>query len=191
MRPLISFVHISLDGFVAGPNGEMNWININDEIFRHVEKRIGQTDTALYGRVTFDLMEGYWPTAADKPNASEHDRNHSRWYKEAHKLVMSRSMKDTERADTTIISDKLVENINAIKAQPGTEILVFGSPSATHALMEAGLIDGYWLFVNPVILGKGIPLFTGTQENVKLELVSTHRFACGVTELSYKNADIR
>lgn len=189
MRPLISFVHISLDGFVAGPNGEMSWITINDEIFRQVEKRIGQTDTALYGRVTFDMMEGYWPTAADKPGATEHDHNHSRWYKQAHKLVMSRTMKKTERTDTTIINDKLVESINAIKAQPGTEILVFGSPSATHALIEAGLIDGYWLFVNPVILGKGIPLFTGKQEHVKLDLVSTHQFASGVTELNYKTAD--
>lgn len=185
MRPLISFVHISLDGFVAGPNGEMNWITINDEIFRQVEKRIGQTDTALYGRVTFDMMEGYWPTAADKPGATEHDRNHSRWYKQAHKLVMSRSMKDTKRADTTIINDKLVESINTIKSQPGTEILVFGSPSTTHALIEAGLIDGYWLFVNPVMIGKGIPLFDGSQGESKLELIGSHTFACGVTELNY------
>ena len=64
MRKLISFMHISLDGFVAGPNGEMNWVKINDEIFNHVEKRISVTDTAMYGRVTFGMMEAYWPTAA-------------------------------------------------------------------------------------------------------------------------------
>lgn len=189
MRPLISFVHISLDGFVAGPKGEMNWITINDEIFRQVEKRIGQTDTALYGRVTFDMMEGYWPTAADKPGATEHDHNHSRWYKQTHKLVMSRSMQGIDRSDVTIISDNLADRIRKIKKEAGTEILVFGSPSATHALIEAGLIDGYWLFVNPVILGKGISLFTGKQEHVKLGLVSTHQFASGVTELNYKTAD--
>jgi dihydrofolate reductase len=63
-------MHISLDGFVAGPNGEMNWIKVDEEIFDHVGKRVGQTDTALYGRVTYDMMEGYWPTAADKPNPS-------------------------------------------------------------------------------------------------------------------------
>jgi dihydrofolate reductase len=185
MRPLISFMHISLDGFVAGPNGEMNWININPEIFDHVEKRIGETDTALYGRVTFDMMEGYWPTAADKPNASQHDKNHSRWYKQAHKIVMSHSMKYTDRADVTIIGDDLTDRIKAIKAQAGTEILVFGSPSSTHALIQAGLIDGYWLFVNPVILGKGIPLFDGSQGETKLELISSRSFACGVNELNY------
>lgn len=185
MRPLISFMHISLDGFVAGPNGEMNWININPEIFDHVEKRIGKTDTALYGRVTFDMMEGYWPTAADKPNASKHDINHSRWYKQAHKIVISHSMRGTDRSDVTVISDQLSDRIKEIKARPGKEILVFGSPSATHALMQAGLIEGFWMFVNPVILGKGIALFDGSQGETKLELLGSRTFACGVTELNY------
>lgn len=185
MRNLISFMHISLDGYVAGPNGEMHWININPEIFDHVEKRIGETDTALYGRITFDMMEGYWPTAADKPNASTHDINHSRWYKQAHKLVMSRSMQGMDRSDVTIINEQLADHIGKIKAQDGNEILVFGSPSATHALIQAGLIDGYWLFVNPVILGKGIPLFDGSQGETKLELIGSRSFACGVNELNY------
>ena len=70
-------MHISLDGFVAGPNGEMNWIKADDEIFDHVEKRISRGDTALYGRITFDMMESYWPTAADKLNPTSHDINHS------------------------------------------------------------------------------------------------------------------
>ncbi|MCW4468547.1 dihydrofolate reductase family protein [Flavobacterium sp. MFBS3-15] len=73
MRKIISFMHISLDGFVGGPNGEMDWIAINKEIFDHVEKRINTGDTALYGRITYDMMESYWPTAADKPDASTHD----------------------------------------------------------------------------------------------------------------------
>ncbi|MFL5810934.1 MAG: dihydrofolate reductase family protein, partial [Flavisolibacter sp.] len=88
MRKLISFVHISLDGFVAGPNREMNWIKVNDEIFDFVGQRIQQTDTALYGRVTYEMMEGYWPTAGDEPGASKHDIEHSRWYKQAGKIVL-------------------------------------------------------------------------------------------------------
>lgn len=186
MRKIISFMHISLDGFVAGPNGEMDWITINDEIFDFVEKRIGKGDTALYGRVTFQMMESYWPTAADKPNATRHDINHSRWYEDSHKIVLSKTLKEKDYKNTTIISENLTESINAIKQTPGNEILLFGSPSATHALMQQNLIDGYWLFVNPIILGNGIPLFTDQTTKTKLKLVSSHPFASGVTELSYE-----
>lgn len=185
MRKIISFMHISLDGFVAGPNGEMDWITINEEIFDHVGQRISQTDTALYGRVTYEMMENYWPTAADKPNASKHDKEHSQWYSQAHKIVLSQRLKGTSLSNTTIISDSLTEHINSIKNQPGGEILLFGSPTATHAMLEQNLIDGYWLFVNPVILGQGIPLFANIKEKTKLKLVNTKAFDCGVTELSY------
>ena len=185
MRKIISFMHISLDGFVAGPNGEMNWIKVDEEIFDHVGKRIGETDTALYGRATYEMMENYWPTAGDEPGASKHDIGHSKWYKRAHKIVLSKTMKDTSLANTTIISDNLADRINEIKKQPGTEILLFGSPTATHALIQLGLIDGYWLFVNPIILGRGIPLFTDIKEKIKLNLLTTRPFTSGVTELNY------
>ncbi|WP_332736208.1 dihydrofolate reductase family protein [Flavihumibacter sp.] len=185
MRKIISFMHISLDGFVAGPNGEMDWIKADEEIFSYVGKRISEGDTSLYGRVTFQMMEGYWPTAADKPNATRHDIEHSRWYSQVHKVVLSRTMKDADLANTTIISDNLAEKINEIKQQAGEDILLFGSPTATHALIQLNLIDGYWLFVNPIILGEGIPLFTGIKDRIKLNLLNTKQFACGVTELNY------
>lgn len=185
MRNIISFMHISLDGFVAGPNGEMDWITVNNEIFDHIEKRIGKGNAALYGRVTYGMMESYWPTAADKPNASRHDINHSKWYENAHKIILSKTMKGTDLKNTTIISDNISENIKKIKQQSGEEILLFGSPTATHALMEQDLIDGYWLFVNPVILGRGIPLFKDSGSKTKLNLVGTHQFSSGVTELNY------
>lgn len=178
-------MHISLDGFVAGPNGEMDWIKVNEEIFTHVGKRISEGDTSLYGRVTYQMMENYWPTAADKPNATRHDIEHSRWYSTVHKVVLSKTMKDAVLPNTTIISGNLAGRIQEIKQQDGKEILVFGSPSATHALMQLDLIDGYWLFVNPVILGKGIPLFANINGKTKLNLVSTRPFSCGVTELNY------
>ena len=178
-------MHISLDGFVAGPKGEMNWIKVDEDIFDHVGRRIGETDTALYGRATYEMMEGYWPTAGDKPNASKHDIDHSRWYKKAHKVVLSKTMKDASLPNTTIISDNLADSINEIKQKAGSEILLFGSPTATHALMQLDLIDGYWLFVNPIILGQGIPLFTNIKDKIKLQLVTTRQFTSGVTELSY------
>lgn len=186
MRKIISFMHISLDGFVAGPNGEMNWIKVDEEIFDYVGRRISEGDTALYGRVTYQMMESYWPTAGNKPNASKHDIEHSKWYASVHKVVLSRTMKGADLPNTTIISDDIAGSIHAIKQQPGSDIAVFGSPSATHALIQLGLIDGYWLFVNPVILGQGIPLFTNIHEKIKLNLLPvTRQFACGVTELNY------
>ena len=178
-------MHISLDGFVAGPNGEMDWITVNEEIFTHVGKRISETDTALYGRVTYQLMESYWPTAADKPNATRHDIEHAAWYSKVHKVVLSGTMKDSVLPNTTFIGDNLTDRIPAIKQQAGNEILLFGSPGATHSLLQLNLIDGYWLFVNPILLGTGIPLFAGIQHKTKLNLLGTRSFACGVTELNY------
>lgn len=185
MRKLISFMHISLDGFVAGPNGEMNWIKVDEEIFDHVGKRIGETDTALYGRVTYEMMQNYWPNAGKQPGASKHDIEHSGWYSKAHKIVLSKTMKGASLTNTTIISNDLSKEINEIKQGAGSEILVFGSPTATHSLIQQNLIDGYWLFVNPVVLGEGIPLFTNIKDKIKLKLLTTHQFTSGVTELNY------
>jgi len=188
MRKVISFMHVSLDGFVAGPNGEMNWIKIDQEIFDHVGKRISKGDTALYGRATYEMMESYWPTAADKPTATKHDIEHSKWYSQVHKVVLSKTMKGAGLTNTTIISDNLSEHINEIKQsnQGGDEdILLFGSPTATHSLMQLNLIDGYWLFVNPMILGQGIPLFEGIKGKTTLKLLTTRQFTSGVTELNY------
>ncbi|MDB5019581.1 MAG: hypothetical protein JWQ28_708 [Pedobacter sp.] len=185
MRRIISFMHISLDGFVAGPNGEMNWIKVDEEIFDYVGKRISEGDTALYGRVTYQMMENYWPKAGEKPEASKHDIDHSKWYNKAHKVVLSRTMKEERLPNTTIISDNLSDEINEIKQQAGNDILLFGSPTATHSLIQQNLIDGYWLFVNPIVLGRGIPLFVDIKEKIKLELLNTRQFTCGVTELNY------
>lgn len=185
MRKLISFMHISLDGFVAGPNGEIDWIKVNEEIFDHVGKRIGMTDTAMYGRATYQMMESYWPTAGNSPKASKHDIEHSRWYSNVHKVVLSKTMSSAGLTNTTVINNDLVNRINKIKQQPGSEILLFGSPTATHALLQLGLIDGFWLFVNPVVLGKGIPLFTDIREKIKLQLLKSKQFECGVVEVSY------
>ena len=185
MRKIISFMHISLDGFVAGPNGEMNWINVDEEIFDFVGKRISECETALYGRVTFQMMENYWPTAGKKPTATKHDIQHSRWYSKVQKLVLSTTMKSENFANTKIISNNLTATLNEIKKQAGSDILLFGSPTATHSLIQLNLIDGYWLFVNPVILGRGISLFAGISEKIKLNLLTTQQFASGVTELNY------
>ena len=185
MGKIISFMHISLDGFVAGPNGAMDWIKVDEEIFDYVGKRIGESDTALYGRVTYQMMESYWPTAADQPAASKHDIEHSKWYSKVQKVVLSKTLKNEGLTNTKVISKNLSETINEIKQQASNEVLLFGSPTATHSLIQQDLIDGYWLFVNPIILGKGIPLFVDIKEKIKLKLLSTQQFTCGVTTLNY------
>lgn len=181
-------MHISLDGFVAGPKGELNWAKVDGEIFDFVGKRISQTDTAMYGRVTYELMESYWPTAGAKPNATQHDIDHSKWYAKAGKIVLSKTMKGMSLPNTKIISENLSDQVHDIKqSQTGgsDDILLFGSPTATHVLLEQNLIDGFWLFVNPIVLGKGISLFKDIKERIKLKQLSTHQFDCGVTELNY------
>ncbi|TCC98017.1 dihydrofolate reductase family protein [Pedobacter psychroterrae] len=186
MRNLIFFMHTSLDGFVAGLNGEMNWIKFDDELFDFVGTMTDKADTALYGRVTYEMMQSYWPTAAEQPNASKHDKEHSAWYSKVSKIVLSKTMNEKGLDNTTIISGQLADNINEIKNQDGKNILIFGSPRASHSLLGQGLIDEFWLFVNPVLLGQGIPLFKNVVETTQLKLIESKTFSCGVIALHYE-----
>ena len=185
MRNLIFFMHTSLDGFVAGLNGEMDWIKLDDDMFDFVATMTDNADTALYGRVTYQLMESYWPKAGEQPNATKHDIEHSRWYNKVSKVVLSKTINETGLSNTKVISDQLKDNINKIKKQEGKNILIFGSPTASHSLLSLGLIDEFWLFVNPILLGQGKPLFKDINENIKLKLAETKTFACGVIALHY------
>ncbi len=185
MRKVIISEHITLDGFAGGPNGEMDWIRFDDEMFDFVATFTDEADTALYGRVTYQMMDSYWPAAADKPNATKHDMEHSRWYNQVEKVVLSRTMHDKKKDKTTFVGDNIRQEIIALKEKPGKNILIFGSPAAVHSLLEYNLIDEYWLFVNPIILGQGIPLFANVKDRVKLKWLETKEFPCGVTALHY------
>jgi len=185
MRKLVLFMHTSLDGFVAGPNGEMDWINVDEEIFDYAGQRTNEADTALYGRVTYQMMESYWPTAAQLPTATKHDVEHSKWYNKVAKVVLSKTMKETSLTNTKIIDGNLAAEIVKLKQDAGKDILMFGSPTAAHSLMTEKLIDDYWLFVNPVLLGRGIPLFNGVKEKSALKLVESNIFSSGVVCLHY------
>ncbi len=185
MGDLTLFMHTSLDGFGAGINGQMDWIHVDEEIFDDGAERIYATDIALYGRKTFQLMESYWPTAADQPNATKHDIEHSKWYKHAKKVVLSKTMKEENLINTQVISQNLVDEINKLKQSTEKEILIFGSPTAGHSLMAANLIDGYWLNINPVLLGNGIPVFKDIETKTDLSLVTSKVFSSGVVYLDY------
>ena len=185
MRNLVLFMHVSLDGFVAGPNGELDWAKVDEEIFDYAGERTNQSDMALYGRVTYEMMEAYWPTAADQPEATKHDIEHARWYNRVPKVILSRTMPPSTLPGIKIINVNLSAQINALKQLPGKEIIIFGSPGATHSLMAENLIDDYWLFVNPILLGQGTPLFKDMQQRMTLKLVASHAFTCGVVCLHY------
>jgi dihydrofolate reductase len=185
MKKVVAFLHISLDGFVAGPKGELDWAKVDQSLFEHVGKRISIGDTAIYGRVTYDLMESYWPTAADHPNATQHTIEHSKWYKNVRKIVLSTTMADNPDNNVTVVSDQLTTKINQLKQAPGEEILIFGSPTATQSLMKEGLVDGFWIFLNPVILGKGKRLFEDDGPFLRLKQVSVNPIPSGAIELNY------
>ena len=185
MRNLIFFMHTSLDGFVAGLNGEMDWIKVDEEMFDFVATMTEQADTALYGRVTYEMMQSYWPKAGEQPNASKHDIEHSTWYNRVSKIVLSRTMKETGLQNNTVINDQLSEKINSIKHRGDKNILIFGSPRASQSLLNQGLIDEFWLFVNPIILGQGMPLFKNITGTTKLKFVESKTFTCGVIALHY------
>ncbi len=186
MRRLIFFMHTSLDGFVAGLNGELDWIKIEDEIFDFVDTMTSTSDTALYGRVTYEIMQNYWPNAGEKPNATKHDKTHSAWYNHVNKVVLSTTLSEAGLDNTRVVSNQLKENINNIKNQDGKNILIFGSPGASKSLLNEGLIDEFWLFVNPILLGQGVPLFSGAMETTKLNLLESKTFSCGVIALHYE-----
>jgi len=185
MRKIILSVHVSLDGFVAGPGGEMDWIKLDDEMFDLVGGFTNDADTALYGRVTWEMMDNYWPTAADQPNATKHDIEHSQWYNTVDKLVLSKTMRGKKADKIKFISDNVFSEINSFKQAPGKNVMIFGSPTAAHSLMEYNLIDEYWLFVNPILLGQGIPLFANIKTRINLKPLETKVFSCGVTALHY------
>lgn len=191
MRSLIFFMHASLDGFVAGPKGELNWASVDDELFDFVSTMTDQADTALYGRVTYQMMEAYWPTAGQQPNASKHDKEHAIWYKNVAKVVLSKTLNEAGLKNTKVISENIPENINKLKQSSdggSKNILIFGSPGASHSLLKLGLIDEYWIFVNPILLKEGIPLFKNVPEIIKLKLIESKVFTSGVVALHYRKA---
>lgn len=185
MRKIVLFMHTSLDGFAAGPNGEMDWITVTDDVFDYARARTDAADSALYGRVTYEMMQSYWPTAAEQPKATAHDIEHSAWYNRVDKIVVSRSMQGTKLPNTTAVGANLIDEIQAIKRGPGRDIAMFGSVTTAHALMHANLIDEYWLMVNPVLLGSGLPVFKGIKERVALRTMSSDLLPSGVAALHF------
>lgn len=183
-RNLVSFVHLSLDGYVNGPNGELAWANVVPEIAADVDERLKAVGTVVYGREVYGMMAGYWPTVNGDPDSTGHERTHAAWVEAIPKVVISRSLERAEWNNTTVIREDVVGAVNALKAQPGGPLMVFGSPRLVHVLAGLGLIDEYLIYLNPVTLGGGTPLF-GPGHAATLTLLESKTFAAGVVMLRY------
>jgi len=185
MRKLILVAHTSLDGFVAGPKGELDGFEADEENLQFVCKLTEEADAALFGRISYKLLDSYWPTAKDRANATKGEIAYSNWYNHAKKIVFSKTMTQESLHNMTIISGNISNEIIKIKEQAGKNILIFGSPTVSQSLMQLDLIDNYWIFVNPIIFGQGIALFAGLAKKSKLKLLNTKQFSNGEIALNY------
>ena len=187
MRKIIALMHISLDGFTAGPNGELDWALVDDEMYEYVAARTKTVDTALYGRVTYHMMQGYWPSVPSNPQASPLELEHAHWYENVSKIVFSKTLSHVEAQKTKLVKDHIAEEITTLKQQPGGDMMIFGSPSIVHTFVQLDLIDEYRLTINPIVLGSGIPLFKDVKDRIALKLVEARKFPSGVVGLHYQS----
>jgi dihydrofolate reductase len=182
MRNVVLLMHVSLDGFTAGPNNEMDWIAVDDEMWHYTTTLTDAADTAIFGRVTYGFMESYWPTAAEQPEATQHDIDHARWYNSVPKVVFSKTQMQPGNL-ATLVNGNIAEEIARLKQQPGKNLLMIGSTRLARTFSQLSLIDDYWLNINPVALGSGKPLF---QDRINLKLVESRTFRSGVVGMHYQ-----
>ncbi len=185
MRNIIALAHISLDGFMTDAGGNIDFVVFNDELADHTYPLIGTVDLAVYGRVTYELMQSYWPTAGDAPDAGAHTKSHARWYGGVKKVVASRTLPPSKDPNVRVVGDDIVGALRAEKQAAGGDIMIFGSPTLTRALAAADLVDEWRLTLQPVIVGGGRPLFDKRDSRVRLELRSSKTFGSGVIAAHY------
>jgi dihydrofolate reductase len=184
MRKLIVSNLVSLDGFMAGPQGEIDWFTglADQEFEEYAIQLIGSVDTILFGRVTYQLMAGYWPTASsteDDPRIIEAMNN-------LPKVVFSRTLAKVEWKNSRLVKGDAAEEVAKLKEQPGKHLVIYGSGGLVSALSRRGLIDDYRIFVAPVVLGAGLPMFRGLEQRIPLRLVEVKSFSTGMVMLRYE-----
>jgi dihydrofolate reductase len=185
MRKVILFMHISLDGFTAGPNGEMDWVSADEEAWKDVIDLQSTVDAALFGRVNYQDFESYWPSAATDPSSTQNDIDYAHWIEDIPKIVFSKTMEKVEWKNTRLVKEHIAEEIAKMKQQPGKNLLLFGGASIAQTFMKLGLIDEYRLNVNPVVLGSGQPLFNDIKDRINLKLMNAKTYHSGVVLLHY------
>jgi dihydrofolate reductase len=188
MRKLVLFMHVSLDGFAADTNRGLDWISYDSELQQYADGIVATVGSPVYGRVTYELMAGYWPGVLNNPDASENSKAHAQWVDKATKIVFSRTMKKAEWNNTIVVNDNIAEEINKLKQSSiggSKDLVIFGSPGLAHSFMELDLIDEYQLTLNPVLLGTGIPVYQNIKNKTNLSLVKATPLKSGVVGLHY------
>ena len=177
---------VSLDGYIEGPNREIDWHMVDDELHYHFNQQLKGMGAFLSGRVTYELMAAVWPTADSDPSSTKPMIEFARIWLDMPKIVYSKTL---QRADwnTTVVRDVVPEDVEQLKAQPGGD-LVLGGADLARAFMERDLIDEYLIQVHPIVIGTGKPLFPRSGPRVNLRLLTSHAFGNGVLQLHYRKA---
>src|SRR5688572_9253324 len=180
MRKLIAAINMTLDGFCDHTAGIAD-----DELHQHYNILLSNAGALIYGRITYQLMESYWPTVVKNPTGDKPIDDFAVIIENIPKIVFSRTLKNVGWKNAKLANGNVKEEVSALKQQPGKDILV-GSPSLIVALLNLDLIDEYQLTVHPVILGKGLPLFKSINDSVTLKLIKTKTFNAGQIALYYE-----
>jgi dihydrofolate reductase len=188
LRNIIVSMRVTFDGFIAGPHGEMDWM---EEFFYEAlatyESELQKTvDTTLFGRVTYQGFASYWPRVALDPASPQGLVEYAHRLNAMRKLVFSKTLPSVEWNNTRLVKEIVPEEIAKLKQEPGRDMVIYGSASIVRTLTNPGLIDQYQLLVYPVILGSGKPLWSDILHKVKLSLVSAMTHPSGVVVLYYR-----
>ncbi|MDE2030928.1 MAG: dihydrofolate reductase [Patescibacteria group bacterium] len=181
MRKIIVQEMISVDGFFAGENGEIDWHNVDAEFNKYAIEFLNTIDSLLFGRITYELMASYWPTEA----ALNDDQIVASKMNNLSKIVFSKTRNILEWNNSKVFSEINAEEIKKLKQTEGKDIAIFGSGTIVSELTKLRLIDEYRLIVNPIVLGKGKSLFSYIEKRYKLQLVKVEKFKSGNVSLHY------
>jgi len=175
---------VSLDGFFEGPNGELDWQLVDDELHEHFNEVLGAMGAFLSGRVTYELMAGFWPTADEDPASTKPMVEFARIWREMPKIVYSTKL-DHADWNATVVRDVVPAEVLELKEQPGGDLALGGADLAA-TFMRYDLIDELRLYVHPVLIGRGKRLFEPSDAKVDLRLAETRSFGRGVVLLRYE-----
>jgi dihydrofolate reductase len=184
MRKVTYGMAVSLDGFIEDAKGEITWSLIDEELHQHFNDQEGETGVHLYGRRLYQIMAAYWPTADEDPSASPVEIEYAHIWKNMPKIVFSKTL-DQVGWNSRLVRGDVAAEVNQLKGQPGKDISIGGAGLAATC-MQLGLIDEYSLYVNPLILGGGKPMFAQLRDKINLKLVETRTFRSGVVLLKYR-----
>lgn len=187
MRKVISLMHMSLDGFVATPDGMLNWATLPAEMHNEIMDSMKHIDTAIYGRVVYYMMKNYWPALLTKNDVDEAALNHAKWVQDVKKIVFSKTIDSSNEElwnNTVKIKDNMKEEMTKLKNEEGKDMMIFGSPSIVQEFMRLDLIDEFRIFLNPVVLGNGVPMFKDA-DMTKLKLAESKAYD-SVVKLIYE-----